>query len=321
MLGIILVNYKNENELIDYIKCELINITEPHVIVVVDNSCDSESIIKIESELSIKEISNGVDVNSKLFLINAQKNLGYAKANNLGAKFLKKYFKIKYILFSNSDISFDKKNIINVLLKKLDENNTIAAINPMIMDRDLKYQTPMKEISIWRLYILKFLFYPVTRKITPIVRNAKEGEYFRLMGCFLLVRSCDFFEVGMFDEHTFLYGEELILSEKFRRIGKTSFYLPEVLILHNESTTIKNFISKRKRILLSAESELYYFKNYKGVNLLTLKIALFSTKVFTNIYLPLIILLKMINKLLNTNSYKIKLFINVFFVFTCYNTK
>ncbi|RKD90773.1 glycosyltransferase [Mangrovibacterium diazotrophicum] len=292
MLGIVLINYKNEEEIIHYIQHELSGIELPHNIVIVDNSCDESSISKLESELTIREISNGIDKSSNLFLIDAKGNLGYARANNLGAQFLKDNFECKYILFSNSDIHFDKKDVLSPLIEKLGLNDRISAINPMIIDENFNYQSPMIEISIWKLYISRFLFYPITRKISPIVNNAPEGEYGRLMGCFLLVRACDFFEVDMFDNNTFLYGEELILSEKFRKIGKVSYYLPTCKIYHQQSSTIKNFLSEKKQIAMMAKSEFYFYKKYKNVNQLTVLLASFSMIVYLYFYLPLKLFLR-----------------------------
>ncbi|MBN2828361.1 MAG: glycosyltransferase [Tissierellales bacterium] len=291
MLGIVLINYKNEEEIIHYIKNELVKISEPHITVIVDNSCNEQSIQKLESALALYEISSGVNKDERLFLIDAKENLGYAKANNLGAQFLKEHFDCKYILFSNSDIHFEKKDVLSPLIESLDLNDRISAINPMIIDENLKYQSPMIEMSIWKLYVFRFLFYPFARKISPIVKNAPEGEYGRLMGCFLLVRASDFFKVDMFDNNTFLYGEELILSEKLRQIGKASYYLPVCRVYHQQSSTIKNFFSEKKQIELMAKSEFYFYKKYKDVSQLTISLANFSMKVYLYFYLPLKLLL------------------------------
>ena len=52
-----------------------------------------------------------------------------------------------------------------------------------------------------------------------LVYNANENNYHRLSGAFLMVRKSSFLDVEGFDDFTFLYAEESILSDRFRNKG------------------------------------------------------------------------------------------------------
>ena len=60
-----------------------------------------------------------IDDQGLVFAINANKNLGFARANNLGAKFLINTFNVTQILFSNTDIEFGDDHVVDQLVKKI----------------------------------------------------------------------------------------------------------------------------------------------------------------------------------------------------------
>jgi GT2 family glycosyltransferase len=57
-----------------------------------------------------------------------------------------------------------------------------------------------------------------------------------------MIKLKKFIELGLFDERTFLYGEENILSYKIKNIGNSNFLLKDYSYYHYESKTIKKLI-------------------------------------------------------------------------------
>ena len=94
---------------------------------------------------------------------------------------------------------------------------------------------------------------------------------------------CDaykFEKAGKFDEKTFLYAEELILSERMKKKGYKTYYESGATIIHEGGfTTKKNYIPLRK-LKQRLESELYYYKEYKKVKPIYIKM----TKVLFSFY-------------------------------------
>ena len=114
LIGIVLINYHCELETVNYIKNELSYINYENKIVIVNNSNSIESKITLENNLQKEGLIDLLE--TSIFIITKNENLGYAKANNFGALFLKEKFNPDYILFSNSDITFKDKNVVDVLI-------------------------------------------------------------------------------------------------------------------------------------------------------------------------------------------------------------
>lgn len=268
MLGIVLINYDSEIEIINYIGDELSKVKNPNKVVIVNNSYSKESHQLLED--GIKNSSNRT-LDEDLFLITKKENLGYGKANNYGAQFLKDKFGIKFILFSNSDIKFKDCNVVDTLLKKLIQLNDVAAIGPRVIDPNGNDQSPHKTPISFARYVAWQLFPFLKGKFGLLQKGNKneeiklsEGYTYWVSGCFLLVKSKAFFEADMFDENVFMYSEERILSERLRNIDKRMYFYPDVGVYHFEDySEINGKLDKKKNIQLS---KMYYYKNYRNVN-------------------------------------------------------
>jgi GT2 family glycosyltransferase len=302
MLGIVLVNYKTIDETASYIKQELIKITTPHKIVVVDVACEDithtqEIAGKCDGQL-LESLDSELDYDKKIYVLSQKDNLGYAKGNNLGAEFLTKHFDIEFFLFTNNDLKLVDEDVVERLIEKARQLPDVGAIGPKIVRLDGKDQSPYRYLSIWKLLIIKKLFYPIVRlfvnncALTEVIFDAASGYYYRLMGSFIIIKTDHFIRVGGFDSNTFLYCEEKILSEKMRKIGVFCYYLNSVKIVHNHSFTTKKFMSGYQIIKNDFISNIYYFRKYRNASKCTVLIARISFIVFSKLYLPIVSFLK-----------------------------
>jgi GT2 family glycosyltransferase len=276
MLSIIIVNYKNESRTIKYVQEELKKVTIPHIVVVVNNASTTGSNTILCSTLNaelVQDISNPIKINNRTYVISSTENLGFAKGNNLGAKFSINNFDIEYFLFSNNDIRFLSNNLVEILLEKLQTQDNVSLIGPKVLGLDGKNQSPEPYVSFYDKYIWMYWstpFLSLHRKIKRFkldyAQNANEGIHYKIMGSFFLVKTNDFIKCGMMDENTFLFAEEVILTEKFAAIGKYTYYFPQVSILHEHSITISKHLSYKKKLTTQFASESYYYKKYKGVS-------------------------------------------------------
>ena len=271
-LGIIIVDYKSNEKTISYIKNELYKLIISKVIVIVNLCSTNESNIFLNKELESSQIvidNTPLDFNNGIFILSSKLNLGYAIANNLGASFLLKYFEIEYFLFCNNDIKIISLDIIDNLIKKIELNPKIGCVGPKILGLDGEDQNPHKYISMTQKYFFRNLFMPFINRLkfrfdfNTKIKNADSGIYYRLSGCFILLKKVDFVKCGMFDENTFLYSEECILSERLAKISKFCYYDSESLIIHEQGVTIKKFLNKKKSLKQEFISDKYYYLNYK----------------------------------------------------------
>ena len=93
MIGIVILNYNNYQDTINCIASLQINCPDENLkIVVIDNGSTNDSIEQISTyfrhkNLPYNYLSNYTDdekYDEKFILINAKKNLGYARGNNIG---------------------------------------------------------------------------------------------------------------------------------------------------------------------------------------------------------------------------------------------
>ena len=276
MLSIIIINYKSEERTINYVKEEISKVTTPHIIVIVNNSATIESNQKLVNHLYaelVTDISVVRKRKNKCYIISESDNIGFAKGNNLAATFSKKHFDITYFLFTNNDIHFVENDVVEKLISRISTLPNIALIGPKVVGTDGKYQSPEPYVPFWNRYVWMYWTTPFLslhrkEKLFKLdySENAEEGIHYKISGSFFLMKAQDFISCGMMDPNTFLYGEELILSERLKRIDNYCYYYPQVSIIHEHSQTISSHIISSKRSMLQFESECYFYKNYKNIS-------------------------------------------------------
>ena len=93
------------------------NVTIPSSVVIVDNASTSESVDEIKKNVDVNIYDRDFNVleksESSIFLICNPENSGFAKGNNLGARFAIDVLNCDYLLFSNNDIEFIDSPLIN----------------------------------------------------------------------------------------------------------------------------------------------------------------------------------------------------------------
>lgn len=293
MLSIIIINYKNEEKTITYVNEELVKVTTPHIIVIVNNSATIESnqnLVKNLNAVLVTDISVVRKCENNCYIISQIDNLGFAKGNNLAASFSMKHFDITYFLFTNNDIHFVDTDVVEKLIVRINTLPDIALIGPKVIGIDGRYQSPEPYTSFWNRYVWMYWLTPfISKKKKKKIfkldysENAIEGCHYKITGSFFIIKAIDFLNCKMMDPNTFLYGEEVILSERLKEIGKKAYYFPEVTILHEYSQTISTYLDRKNRISLQFESECYYYSTYKKVS----QISIFIGKFSVNCYLKL----------------------------------
>ena len=292
MLAILIVNYKDEDRTIAYVKDELSKILCPHLTVIVNNSATFESNNVLVNKLNAILISDILQkpIKSDCYVISSNDNLGFAKGNNLGAEFAMKHFSITHFLFSNNDIHFINNDVVEKLVEKLDSLDTVGMIGPKVIGLDGKNQSPEPYNSfwnrnIWMYWLTPFLSSGKKNKMFKLdySRDAKEGEHYKIMGSFFIVKAREFINCGMMDPNTFLYAEEVILTERLKAINKTAYYFPQVAVLHDHGQTINQHFQVTKSMEMQFDSECYYYKNYKGVSSFSISLG----RISLNLYIKL----------------------------------
>ena len=271
-LFIIVINYRQEELTIRFVKNELSKIQMPHKTIIVNNSATIESntlLCKALGAVWVEDNNHKIDTEKAIFVLSSVENLGFAKGNNLGAMFCKKWFSPQYILFTNNDIRLKNDDVAERMIEKLEEHPEVGIIGPKVVGVDGKLQSPFPYTSYWKRHIWMYwstLFYSAEKKKKVFQfdyqEKAQEGFHYYVMGSFFIVRADFFYKCGMFDPNTFLYAEESILSERMASIGKKVYYYPDSVVIHEHGATTGKY-AKCKRNDWQFESENYYYRTYK----------------------------------------------------------
>lgn len=268
--GYIIINYndfKTTEKLINNIKDYKV-IDE---IVIVDNNSTDDSKNKLSKIKGITLIAN-------------KENYGFAKAINIGCKYLIDKYKECYIFVSNSDIRITQENDLKELLKCF-KIKDIALVGPVIKEPDgivrgWKSTTVLEDI---------LLNIPLINRVYRNKLISYKDEYYNTLlsyvdmvkGCFFLIDSKALEKVNFFDENTFLYYEENILAKKLKVKKYKTVINNKVTVYHDHAKTISKNVNNINRYKITKQSMMYYEKNYNDAS----KFELFVLNLLNNINL------------------------------------
>lgn len=270
-VSIIIVNYNSEQFLFACLNSLFTKVQNiAYEVIVVDNASLPKSVQFIRH--------NYPDVQ----LIINNKNLGFAAANNRGAKEAKG----EYLFFLNPDtVLLD--NAVLRFYQFLEEQPNISACGGNLVLAD---GTPTVSYGNFPSLLQEFggmgfrrFFNRYYERHLSLGKKAEDlsepTNVSYIVGADIFIRKKDFYEISGFDENFFLYYEETDLFYRLHKKGFVSYILPEVKIIHLEGPAL---ISDNKLNLEKWDfwerSKYHYFRKNKGlgVSLLVKKMGLVS---------------------------------------------
>ena len=256
MVGIVIVSYRSDDLTVRFVREDLSRISVPYRVVVVDNGETGSSALQEK----LPEVT-----------VLVSENRGYASACNLGAEWRRDQVHPASVLFCNNALRFLSDRVVETLCETLSAHPEVGAIGPCIVGPDGRRQSPEPYRGLWNRYVWMYVLTPFlsrdrkTRKFQlDYAEKASEGYHYKLMGSFLMVRAEAFFEAGCFDEQTFLYAEEPILSERLSRIGKRCWFCPSVTVVHDHGAVIGSSFKRQETDWMQFRSMAYYYRRYRG---------------------------------------------------------
>lgn len=282
-LAIIILNY-NTPKLTEVAVNSLLKIEEGLSIIIVDNS---------STDNSFEYLTNVFSKNKNVYLIESKCNGGYAKGNNIGLRFAENINGIDSIGIMNPDVVIDRESLRLVFESLINDSVGLATARTIYCGK----RSEINECA-WKFGTLLRWVIDVTiigAFIRRVLKNGKFVDYFKygydrkyynnllvpvdvVQGCFFLTKIKTMKEINGFDENTFLYYEEYILSKKIKSVGKGNFVVTNAWIEHNHKNKNDNLKNKKNKLFhMTCEfnSRKYYFLNYTKYNSLIKKILLF----------------------------------------------
>ena len=279
----ILLNYNSEEDLYESVK-DLLNQKEVNQkIIIVDNNSKIETVMKIkewqENQFpnalcgSFDYVSSKIDnYDTNIYFVYNEINTGYSAGNNLGVKLADK-LNADAVLIANPDMRFNDNLYIKKLYKTLNSDVKTFVAGSKIIGLDGKDQSPSREATFneeffWFRFLFKLFFKPTSFLIKY---NKNENIIVpKIMGCCLMLKMNFLTNINYFDETTFLYSEEAILSKQVLEKNGHIIFDPSIEAIHAHKASEKG--NSSKRMLIFIKSRQYYLKKYSGYSKLKLSL-------------------------------------------------
>ncbi|MFA4967662.1 MAG: glycosyltransferase family 2 protein [Candidatus Margulisiibacteriota bacterium] len=197
-------------------------------------------------------------------LIENNKNLGFAKANNQGLKIANG----RYSLLLNND-TIVKEGAFDRMIEFMDNNLKAGACGPKLLNIDgtIQHQGSILGKRFWI--------------------SALPVEVDFVVGACLMVKKEVIEKVGLMDENLFFYNDDLDWCMSIRKAGYKVYYLPQAEVIHYGGYSNKGAFNRRI-FVEGFKGGLYFVRKHYGVAPYYLyKVLLFAGII---IYLPFFII-------------------------------
>lgn len=223
-------------------------------ILIVDNMSPNES---------FEEISKAFAGNKFVEVILSPENGGYAKGNNFGLRYAKKYSP-KYVCIMNNDVHFswDTIDFMCTIYEKIDKPAMISPVQ-ILPGGEKPYFFDLKVPDLLYDIRLNTIFFRPKRhvfKSNTKWPNVQKVGY--IPGALLFIKYTVFEHIGFFDESTFLFCEERFTGRAVREAGFNNYIITDLTYLHEHSKTIRNEISDKGQRKWIHEGRLKYHTRY-----------------------------------------------------------
>lgn len=260
--------YNNEQEVVEFVnKIAKQNMGNKIGLFITCNSVNDKK--KFEQDI------NNISVEHYIFYPTS--NLGYLNGCLYGVKQYRKIIKCKWIMITNTDITFLNTSFFEKILT-YNWNEDFWCIAPDIILPTGRHQNPFLRsrpdkyrIQRWRFlqgnahilhlysilsdmkqHVLKHNYNEINRESCEIY--APHGS------CFLLSERC-IDKLIRESKKVFMYGEEILVGEIIREESKKVYYCNDLKIRHNENATTK-YINYEKKADYYKKSFEYIYKRF-----------------------------------------------------------
>ncbi|GAA4826788.1 glycosyltransferase family 2 protein [Algivirga pacifica] len=247
---IILVNYNGYQDTLECIQSISKSEGQEPFIVVVDN-CSQDA----------NRIENLYDYYSSLKVIISKENIGFGRANNLGIKWAQENIDFEYLLLLNND------TII--------ESNTLSELKkPFLFDSEIGIST-CKTMYEGNRDIVWYgggtvdykIGWPIIKdfNVQPTDSGANQSKYVTFIsGCCMMFSKKSLTTIGGFDEHFFMYCEDLEMSIRAVDLGFKLYYSSDARIFHKVQRSLKGSEGAKAKGMSHKNPNLsFLFKNMK----------------------------------------------------------
>ena len=204
---------------------------------------------------------------SRIKYLKNEENEGFSKGYNKAIK----YSLGEYYLMLNSDIEL-LSNGLSELMKAEDELKGEAVLGGKLVfpdgsDQDSVFHLPTLSGAFKEYFLTKkgayFMYLPVGERATKV-----EGL---VMACLLIPKKI-LDKVGLLDEGTFIFFEDIEYARRLKQNGVPIYFVPTAKFIHHHGASTKRIGQDKAYELLKEASQQYHGKFYYFVLTLVLRI-------------------------------------------------
>lgn len=235
-VSVIIVNYNSANYALDCIRSLQRQIGVQLEIIVIDNASQDDSLSILQAQLT-----------DQIKLIQSPTNLGFGRANNLGAA----QASGEYLLLLNPDTVIDEAHSIEYLVDALLENSKIGLMAPLVVEPRKNKQVVARRSYPSQRYL----------KHTKKLKNLP-GQIAWVLGACMLIKRDLFSQINGFDADYFLYGEDIDICLRIRLAGYAIGFTNAVKITHVSGASEIGADSYEKWLRKRRGLYLFFIKHY-----------------------------------------------------------
>jgi GT2 family glycosyltransferase len=207
---------------------------------------------------------------TKIQFINNSKNVGFARANNQGAKIASGDF----LLFMNPDTTMIE-DAVESMLDYIRSDSSIGILSPKVLNPDQTTQFSCRKFpTVWsglfNRYSLATRLFPNNRYSRDYLMLDHDHNSIRsvdwVSGCCMMMSESTLKKASGFDENYFLFIEDVDLCQVIKKQGLRVVYFPNAKIFHKISSS--NARSTSRVIIKRHQGMIYYNQKYSETNLI-----------------------------------------------------
>lgn len=228
-----------------------------------DSAVDRIYVVDNSPEPTLGDFAQALS--TKVEYIHGQGNVGYGTAHNIAIR-RAMAVEAEYHIVLNPDIQFNPDDI-RKMADYMNCHSDVGWLMPRVVypDGQLQYLCKLLPTPI-DLIGRRFLGFLSSTQKRDRRFEMRDSGYDREMdvpfcsGCFMFLRTATLQDVGLFDDHIFMYGEDLDLSRRICTSSQwTTRFWPGVTIVHAHN---KESYRNHKMLWIHMKSIAYYFNKY-----------------------------------------------------------
>lgn len=207
-------------------------------------------------------------------VIDSRKNGGYSFGNNLGLKAagFPDSPRFRYALLLNPDTE-TPPDTFRKMIDYMDAHPDVGVLGPRLLLRDgsldlaCRRGEPTPLTSFYYLFGLSKIF-PQSPRFArynmTFLPEEKPAEVDSVVGACMLMRGEALVKAGLMDEAFFMYGEDLDLNLRIKKLGYRVLYWPEAIVHHLKGSSTRKRPERMIRAFYNAMI-VFHHKHYENL--------------------------------------------------------